>query len=179
MSLPIVKALVGRDGCPSGWHAVAPAGYICAGDDATLDENDPIVRALREYGADLSSALPFIYGTVRRPGPIYRKLPTDSELERSEPDLQSRIQAWLMAPGEMGANYAQHVWTPGQQPTPDPSVAWQSHQSDPLPWFLSEGNVPPRLLGKAAADDPLVFAKMEPRVGYSILRTFLHNGRRY
>lgn len=179
MSLPITRAGVGKEGCPGGWHAVAPYGFVCAGDDATLDGNDAVVRAYSEFSASLDRRLPFIYGTVRRPGPIYRRLPSAAELEQAEPDLKRRIEKWLSLPGETGANYAQHVWLGGDAPPPDAKAAWESQQSDPVPWFLAEGGSPPRLAGRAGAENSFVLGRMEPKVGYSILKTFLWNGRRY
>lgn len=169
----------GTDGCPGGWHPVEPQGFICAGEDATLDANDPLLRVFGEYPADLAQSLPFIYGTVRRPGPVYRRLPEPSELEQAEPDLNRRMEQWLSLPGETGAGYAQHVWTRGQGAVPDPKLSWETKQTDPLPWFLEAGKTPPGIVGRAATEHPFVLGRMEPRVGYSVLKTLLWNGRRY
>ncbi len=179
MSLSASPAPVGRDGCPAGWHAVAPAGFVCIGDDATLDGSEPVVRVLADFPADVTKRLPFIYGTVRRPGPIYRRLPSPEELERSEPDLQKRMKAWLEAPGEIGASYGQQVWVDDKEPVREPRLAWESRQSDDLPWFLAQGRTPPLLAGRSPPSDPLLLGRMEPRIGYSIVKTFLSNGRRY
>jgi hypothetical protein len=179
MALAASATAVGRDGCPAGWHAVAPMGFVCLGDEATLDGNDPIVRALADFPADLTKRLPFIYGTVRRPGPVYRRLPSPEELERSEPDLQKRMKTWLDAPGEIGASYGQQVWVDDKAAPPDPRLAWESQKSDAPPWFLEQGVTPPRLAGRPPPSDPLLLGRMEPRIGYSILKTLLSNGRRY
>jgi len=179
MTLPASTAAVGRDGCPSGWHAVAPSGFVCVGEDATLDSSDPIVRALADFPADVTKRLPFIYGTVRRPGPVYRRLPSAEELDRYEADLQKRMKAWLDAPGEIGASYGQQVWVDEKTPPTDPKLAWESHQNDEPPWFLAQGKTPPLLAGRAVPSDPLLLGRMEPRLGYSILKTFFANGRRY
>lgn len=179
MSLATKGGRHGNDGCPGGWHAVEPQGFVCAGAEATLDASDALVRVFSEYPAQMAQPLPFIYGTVRRPGPIYRRLPTSSELGQTEPDLKERIEKWLSLPGETGATYAQHVWTGSQSGAPDPTFAWNSQQTDPVPWFLEAGKTPPKLVGRAAPEHPFLFGRMEPRVGYSILRTMLWNGRRY
>lgn len=179
MSLATASSPVGREGCADGWYAVAPQGYICAGGDATLDKNDPVVRALGDYPADVTRRLPFIYGTVRRPGPIYRRLPTPEELERFEPDLGKRMPLWLDAGGEVGASYAQQVWVDAGTEPLDPRVAWESRHSDEPPWFLAQGRTPPSVPGHAPLNDPLYLGRMEPRIGYSILKTFFFNGRRY
>jgi hypothetical protein len=179
MALDASKSSAGHEGCQGGWHAVVPLGFVCVGDEATLDGNDSLVRALADFPADLTKPLPFIYGTVRRPGPIYLRLPTPEELERIEPDLQKRMAAWLNAPGEIGASYGQHLWVGDKTPAADPRQAWESQQSDEPPWFLARGSPAPLLAGRATPSDPLLLGRMEPRVGYSILKTFLSHGRRY
>ncbi|HEY5955352.1 MAG TPA: hypothetical protein VIV60_02315, partial [Polyangiaceae bacterium] len=61
-ALDMTGADGGRDGCPGGWRGVVPMGWVCVGQDATLDSNDPLVRALAEYPADLGRRLPYLYG---------------------------------------------------------------------------------------------------------------------
>ncbi len=108
-STPTSKKAAGFDDCKGGWYPVQPRGYVCVGRRATLDPNDPIVRATREYPPDPLRKLPYIYGTVRRPGPIYARLPTAAELRKAEPSIDERMPKWLAAKGEIGASYAQDV----------------------------------------------------------------------
>jgi hypothetical protein len=45
------------------WYAVEPRGYVCVdGNRATLDENDPVYRAVLPYAPNLSSPWPHQYG---------------------------------------------------------------------------------------------------------------------
>ncbi len=164
--------------CKGGWYPVEPRGYVCVGHRATLDANDPVVRATRELQPDPTRKLPYIYGTVRRPGPIYTRLPTHDELRQAEPDIDERMPKWLAADGEIGASYAQDVWLGGHGTPPDPSEAWKTGQSDPLPWFLQNGGSTPNIFKKARPEG-LVVERMRPKVGYSFLETFLWQGRRY
>ncbi|MGC4063183.1 MAG: L,D-transpeptidase [Polyangiaceae bacterium] len=170
---------VGRDGCSGGFYAVIPKGFVCVGDGATLDENDPLVRIGAEFPPDISRRLPYLYGTVRKPGPIYRRAPSTEDLIAAEPDLEKRMKAWLAAPGEIGAGYGQDLWTTDGQPAPDPKLVWETKRSDELPWFLADGRAPPLLEGKAKPTSAVVYGRMESRVGYSFLKTFLYQGRRY
>ena len=149
-----------------------PRGFVCAGRQAALDDDDPAVRIVREYPPDFSRKLPYVYGTVRRPGPIYQRLPSKTELETEEPDINERMPAWLGAGGEIGASYAQNVWLGGSTEPPDPRDAWEKKRSDHLPWFLDQGQPLP-------GGDGLRAGMMAPRVGYSFLATFLWQGRRY
>lgn len=177
-SLPVLGGSAGDDGCGAGWMPVAPRGYVCAEGAATLNEKDAVVVAYQATGPDFGQRLPYIYGTVRRPGPIYTRLPTRAEAERAEADLDERMASWLSAAGEVGAGYAQHVWMRGASP-PDARVAWEARQSDPLPAFLGAGSNLPTPEGQTNHEGALVAGRMKPRQGLSLLRTLLFEGRRY
>ncbi|MBI3202299.1 MAG: L,D-transpeptidase family protein [Myxococcales bacterium] len=185
-SSPTEGRAAGFEGCKGGWYPVEPDGFVCVGKRATLDENDPVVRAVRESPPDPGRKLPYIYGTVRKPGPIYGHLPADEELEQAEPGHASRMQEWLEAEGEIGAGYAQDVWLGGKGELVPPAQAWSEKSSDPLPTFLEAGaQVPTMQTDDDESGDvkstgsTLITERMRPRVGYSFLRTFLHRGRRY
>ena len=169
-SSPTTAKAAGFDGCPGGWFHVEPEGFVCAGPTATIDPKDPVVIATQGTLPDVSRRLPYIYGTVRKPGPIYGRVPTATELAQAEPDLADRMTAWLAADGEIGARYAPQVWL-GGTPPPDAAEAWAARRDDPLPKFLellARSNS-----GSAVAD------RMKPKVGFSLLETFLSAGRRY
>ena len=161
----------GFDGCPGGWYRVEPEGFVCAGPTATLDARDPAVIATQGTRPDLSRRLPYIYGTVRKPGPIYGRVPSAAELAQAEPDLAERMGAWLAADGEIGAGYAPQVWLAAAAPGVSAAQAWAAQSSDPLPPYLE-------LAGRSATQAPVV-ERMKPKVGYSLLETFLSAGRRY
>jgi L,D-transpeptidase catalytic domain len=178
-SSPTSARPAGTSDCPGGWYPVVPRGYVCVGATATLDKNDPIVRATEEYPPDPTRKLPYIYGSVRRPGPVYDRLPTRAELEKTEPGIDERMQKWLTEPGEIGASYAEDVWLGHPGAVPDPATAWKTEQSDPLPEFLQNGRATPDMFGHPREPGALVIDHMKPKLGYSILRTFLFQGRRY
>lgn len=177
-SSPARGPAVPASGCQSGFYPILPRGYVCLARGATLDEHNEIVAATREYPPDPSHKLPYIYGTVRNPGPVYQRLPSADELRQAEPDLDQRMSRWLTAGGEIGASYAQEVWKRGREVF-DPQEAWKSHHSDKLDAFLSETKPLPNLSRSVRRDSNLVAERMEPRVGYSLLKTFLYQGRRY
>jgi hypothetical protein len=177
-SLPLRGERAALEGCAAGWYPVEPRGFVCAEGSATLDENDAVVVAYRGLAADLGSKLPYIYGTVRRPGPIYARLPSRDEAAQAERDLDERMASWLTAEGEVGAGYAQHVWLRGQEP-PNARAAWEAKQSDPLPTFLGTTRTLPTPEGQAHHGAELVAARMKSRQGLSLLKTLLFEGRRY
>lgn len=161
----------GFEGCPGGWFPVEPEGFVCAGPTATLDARDPTVIATRGTRPDFARRLPYIYGTVRRPGPIYGRVPSAAELAQAEPDLEERMSTWLAADGEVGARYAPQVWLAGASAGPTAAQAWAAKSSDPLPPYLE-------LSARNSSQSALV-ERMKPKVGYSLLETFLSAGRRY
>jgi hypothetical protein len=170
--------VAGNEGCPGGWYPVAPGGFVCVGATATLDPRVPAVALSAGFPPDPSRKLPFIYGTVRNPGPVFGRLPTREELAKAEPDVDERVPRWLSAEGEVGAGYAQDVWLGGAT-APDPAAAWAARATDAVPELLVKGGFA-RLLekGEASASE-LVVETMRPKVGYSFLATFLYQGRRY
>ena len=177
-SSPTADKPAGFDRCKAGWYPVEPDGFVCVGGRATLDPKDPIVLATQEHPPDPSRKLPYIYGTVRKAGPIYARLPNSDELRKAESDIDERMPKWLEAEGEIGAGYAQEVWlgAPGQPP--DPAQAWSEKTSDPLPPYLQAGGSTPNIYRKPR-ENSLTIGRMGHRVGYSFLQTFLFEGRRY
>ena len=177
-SLTLRGERAGTSGCAAGWFPVAPRGFVCAEGSATLDPNDAVVAAFHALGPSFARKLPYIYGTVRKPGPIYSRLPTRVEAEQAESDLDERMASWLAADGEIGASYAQHVWLRGEA-APDARAAWEGKQSDPLPAFLGAGRALPTPEGQQDHAAELVAARMKARQGLSLLQTLLFEGRRY
>lgn len=169
---------VGSAGCAGGWYAVEPRGFVCVGVTATLNGSDPAVVALSGGAPDLKRKLPFIYGMVRNAGPFYQGLPSRAELEISEPELWERMPVWLSLPGQTGAGYAQHVWLGREGPAPDPAELWREQRTLDLPSFLRENRWLPTTDPKRAPD-AIVAGQMRGRAGYSFLRTFVWQGRRY
>ncbi len=178
-SAPVRGAEAGREGCPGGWQPIEPIGFVCLGKEATLDGSSPLVAAMEKRLPELSRRLPYIYGIVRRPGPVYGKLPSPEELRAAEGDLEARMSEWLQAPGEVGASYAQHVWLGGPGTPPDPAEAWRARRTEGVPRFLQGGQPSPSLTGRPRELDGAVLGRMKPKLGYSLLETFLYEGRRY
>jgi lipoprotein-anchoring transpeptidase ErfK/SrfK len=80
----------GKAGCPGGWYQVHPKGYVCAGEDATTDMADPILKAASKR-PDLQGAMPYRYAFVRAVLPMYLRVPTSEEQLKSEFKLQEHL----------------------------------------------------------------------------------------
>jgi hypothetical protein len=173
------RGAAGTEGCSGGWYAIEPEGFVCVGPTATLDAKDPVVVLSASAPASFERKLPFIYGTVRNPGPVYARLPSGDELARAEPDLAERMPAWLDAAGEIGASFAQDVWLGRPGVVPDPRLAWNERRTDPMPELRLKGGVVRPTESGTDAGSELVLGRMRPKVGYSFLSTALFEGRRY
>jgi lipoprotein-anchoring transpeptidase ErfK/SrfK len=176
-STPTSKEPVGHSGCKGGWHRVEPRGFICLGTRATLDADDATFRLFEQHPPRTDTLLPYRYGTVRKPGPIYSHLPRLSELNDVEPDFEQRFVEWLSIDGEIGANFRQDVWEWGKAPR-DPSAAWKEKLSLGIPALLKLDRVlpSPTLTPRPGT---LILDRMETRVGHAFLDTFFSEGRRY
>lgn len=83
-------ARVAQGGRCSAWYAIEPSGYVCAGETASVDPNDPLTAALlRDAGAP-DSPWPFEYGESMNT-PRYDRVPTLEEMRRSEWDLPAHM----------------------------------------------------------------------------------------
>ncbi|MFI5301161.1 MAG: hypothetical protein ACHREM_24010, partial [Polyangiales bacterium] len=82
----------GTTGCPGGWYAIKPFGYVCIGEGATLDTTmNPIVRATSHRRPDLNMPMPYRYGFIRFVAPQYLKVPTKEEQLGSEMSLEQHL----------------------------------------------------------------------------------------
>ena len=80
------KPVIGP-GCER-FYAIEPRGYVCAdGNRATLDTNDPVLRAIVPYSPDLSGAWPHRYAESRG-AERYTTLPTRAEQRAREAALE-------------------------------------------------------------------------------------------
>jgi hypothetical protein len=145
----------------------------------TFDGLDSVVQALFDPWPDHRSRLPYVYGIVRNPGPIYARLPSRDEMSRLEPGMEARMLRWLNAPGEVGASYASYVWLGGQGTGLDARRAWWMRRSARVPEWLRAGQSVPSLHPSPRDPEQLVSGEMRARVGHAIVRSFLWEGRRF
>jgi hypothetical protein len=81
----------GKSSCPGGWYEIYPRGFVCVGSDATLDMESPILKAA-EKRPNLKTALPYRYAFVRAVLPMYLRVPTASEQQKSEFKLDEHLE---------------------------------------------------------------------------------------
>jgi L,D-transpeptidase-like protein len=86
--------VTGGSGC-NAWYAIEPRGFVCDGDTASVDPDDPVVRALAADAPKTDSPWPYEYAESMG-APRYVHAPTPAEQRSTEWDLdahQKRITA--------------------------------------------------------------------------------------
>jgi hypothetical protein len=102
-----------NEGCDGGWYRVNPRGFVCVGNGATLDVQQPTVRA-SEVRPMRGQGLPYLYAMADdNPPLLYFKLPNAKQMQESEGgDVAAHAAAWrersrlsglLGLVGELGA----------------------------------------------------------------------------
>lgn len=169
----------GTDGCPGGFRKIKPYGYVCLGNDATLDLQHEIVRATTRR-PDVTDKLPYMYGIVTRGGPAYARIPTQDDLARYEPNLKKHLDRWAKDE-ESGASYGLDVWQKwSTERAPAALEALAQRITDrEIPWFLRDGRRAPNLSGRIKSDDAVKIDEISRRNGMAFIETFLYEGRRY
>ncbi len=175
-----VGDLVAGPGCSQGWQRIEPIGYVCVGKDVTADLEDPIVRAATRR-PDFAYRLPYMYGTVRWPGPVYARLPTTAQLKKYEPGLAKHYRRWKKDEVS-GANYGLDVWlryTKGRKPPTALDALAEKTTDANIVWFLRDGQQVPDLSGKIDGPGDVKIGFIKRRQGRSFTHSYLFEGRRY
>lgn len=174
-------APAGREGCPGGWYRIQPFGFVCNGSTATLDMNHDVIKALSRR-PDTEATLPYMYGIVRKPGPIYAVLPTREQAQGTESNLAKHLDKWLHSDDENGAGFRADYWLRWKDPSkvPSPLEAWEQKRTDDLPPFLQLGKFfPGNLSGLVKDKSTIAVGQAKHHNGFAIFDTLLAEGRRY
>lgn len=144
----------GFAGCPGGFFAVRPRGYVCSGEWASTDADHPASRALA-LRADRESLLPYRYGLSRFPTPpLYTRVPTYAERASQEPELHYHVR-------HLGES------------------AWRHLAVERVPDALSAGGSAPTFDGGSQRGSALVSGRAIPGSGFAFLSLFEVDGYQY
>lgn len=155
-------------GCSKGWYGIRPKGFVCVGDHATLDLDDPIVRAATRR-PDRKAPLPYAYAIARNTlGPFYGRVPTKAEALRLEPDLEQHLKwapkAYAAAIADAGPEFDASIRVEGE-----PSAVWL----DGPPDFLRDGKTVPNVSGLIKGSKALWAGRPKTKEGFAIVASFL------
>ncbi len=176
---------IGFEGCPGGWFAIRPVGFVCAEGDVTTDPEHPLVRAIH-VEPNRQRPMPYAYAFARSVAPNYLRVPSESEQFNREMRLDRHLRNYKKLQAEwdaltVGANdvpldergYALDV-------IPDHAIAMDMNQryggdgSDAIPWWLEGGK---RAIPNVSAFKTPMYAAMAGRVkrhaGVALIGTFI------
>ena len=175
----IDPAAAGTSGCPGGWRKIKPFGFVCLGDEATLDLTHPIARASARR-PDVTQKLPYMYGVVTRGGPAYARIPSEEHVSQYEPSLTKHLSKWRNDK-QSGATYAVELWHKWKSEPPTPALdALEQRLTDKdIPWFLQGGIAVPNLSGLIKSPNAVKIDEVKRRNGVAFVDSFLVDGRRY
>ena len=138
----------GTEGCEGGWYAIAPRGFVCSGKTASVDVDQPIVKAAN-VRPDTNKPLPYFYGFIRAVAPLYLRLPSKEEQLATEFQLSKHLDWWKRKGHEENENFppgsndvAKELF-PDATPAPhggDGIMLGGKTDSDPPPFWLTTGS---------------------------------------
>lgn len=80
---------VSRFSCRGGWYAIRPRGFVCVGEEATLDLNHPTLAAMA-LAPNLEAPLPYTYARTARETPLFERAPSELDSVREVGKLRRR-----------------------------------------------------------------------------------------
>jgi hypothetical protein len=84
---------VSKSGCPGGWYAVRPVGFVCVGDLATIKLDHPVAKAAT-VEPNRAAAMPYKYAFVRSIAPNYLRAPSKAQQFQYEMRLERHLRNW-------------------------------------------------------------------------------------
>lgn len=179
------------DDCPGGYYRVLPAGYVCAGDEATTDLKHPILRALTRR-PDLSKPLPYAYAFVRSVAPNYYRVPTRAEQLKYEMSLKKHLKSYARVHKKwnaisVGANdlpLDEQGGAKGAPPSEPPELTenaiFGGSGDDAIPWFFQGGRKIPNISSFKAPDFAVITNRIARHAGIALIDSFVgEDGRRF
>jgi hypothetical protein len=175
---------VSKQGCNGGWYAVRPVGFVCVGDDATINLEHPIARALA-VEPNLSWPMPYRYGFIRSIAPNYLRVPTKDEQHQYEMRLERHLRNWQRLGTswdelDVGANdvpidvrglamgkIPEHARPLGL------SERFGGDGNDQVPWWLAEGRKIPNLSAFRAPAYAVIANRIKRHAGIAMIGTFV------
>lgn len=175
---------VGKEGCPDGWYAVRPVGFVCVGDNATLELDHPLVRAFHKE-PDRSQALPYKYAFVRAIAPNYLRIPTKEEqfkyelrLERHLRNYEKLAHRWDAL--DVGANDVPLSETGaglGEIPEHARPMGYNERfggsGDDSVPWWLEGERRVPNVSTFKAPPYAVIAGRIKRHAGVALVDTFV------
>lgn len=179
------------DDCQGGYYRVLPAGYICNGEEASIDMKHPIIRALTKR-PDLSKPMPYPYAFVRAIAPNYYRPATKAEQFQYEMRLKEHLRSYKRLKKkwdaiEVGANDVPLDAEgnaigdpPAEPPELSDQVLYNGDGNDAIPWFFQGGRKIPNISTFKVPDYAIITNRVARHAGLALIGTFVgDNDRRF
>ena len=173
---------VSHHDCSGGWFAIRPVGFVCADQDATIDLQHPIARALN-VEPNRSKPMPYQYGFLRAIAPNYLKVPTKEEQLKYEMRLERHLRNWKKLGSrwdslEAGANDVEldaNGLAVGQTPKTGNNLiqvnSWPV-SDDRVPWWLVPRRQIPNLSTFRAPEHAVIADRVKRHAGVALIGSF-------
>lgn len=185
---------VSTAGCPEGWYAIRPIGFVCLDHNATVRMDHPLVRAF-PYGPDRSKPLPYKYSFVRSVAPNYLRIPKKDEQFKYEMRLERHLRSYKRLADKwdavaFGANDipltpsgAAAGPIPEGTPLPSYNERYGGHGDDSIPWWLKGERRIPNFSNYKAPGYAVIADRIKRHAGVALVDTFVAgedaNSRRF
>lgn len=175
---------VSEAGCPGGWYAIRPVGFMCNDHHNTLKMDHPLVRAF-PHGPDRSKPMPYSYGFLRAVAPNYLRVPSESEqlqyemgLERHLDNYERFRERWDEL--EHGANSvplspsgAAIGQVPSEARLLDMNHRYGGDGDDRVPWWLEGERRIPNISSFRAPAYAVIADRVKRHAGVSLIGSFV------
>ena len=178
------------DECRGGYYNVLPKGYVCVDDGATLDMDEPLIRARLRH-PDRSKPLPYAYAFVRAIAPRYYRLPTEAEQKKNEMSLERHLRSFRRLRDkwnaiDVGSNDVPldedgHI--AGRAPATPPDL--NEHEKfggdgdATVPWFFQSGRQIPNVSTFQVPDYAVMTNRIARHAGVALIDAFDGPGRHF
>lgn len=182
---------VATDDCEGGWYRVLPFGVMCASNDATIDLEHPILRALTRR-PDRSKPLPYSYAFVRAVAPRYYRVPTKAEQFQYEMSLDRHLRSYERMASKwdalrVGANDIELDedgnaigLAPEEPPELDYNEFYGGDGDDAIPWFFEGKRHIPNISTFKVPDYAVITNRIKRKAMLASIGTFVGpNDRRF
>ncbi len=175
---------VGNVGCPDGWYAIRPAGFVCVGPNATLKLDHPLARAI-QVEPDRTKPMPYKYAFLRSIAPNYMRVPSKAEQFQYEMRLDRHLRSWKKLHDkwdalDVGANDVpldENGLAIGPIPehaTPmSESVRFGGNGDDRVPWWLQGDRRIPNISSFKTPSFAVIADRLKRHAGVSLIGTFI------
>lgn len=180
--------------CPGGYYGVRPAGFVCASAAATVQLDDPLVRAV-SVEPDRSRPMPYRYAFVRAIAPNYLRIPSKDEQFRYEMRLERHLRSWSKLARkwdalDVGANDVpldERGLPAGEIPAEalplDASHRFGGDGRDEVPWWLAGERRIPNVSSFKAPPYAVIADRIKRHAGVALIGSFVAGpeaqGRRF